>query len=175
MMYCKSIIPYEIRKGLHYLFYLFAVGLCFHVPPSGIPNGGFIAYVLGFSICMYSLDSLYVIFFMTERIDTSKFQVLPSGVTMTLAVSDRFQKCGEKGGFAYVCLPWVDRQWHAFSLFQDPSDPGLRAVFMLDVGNWTKAVHSELQRSNTSRPIWIQGPFASPYKTGERAACICNA
>jgi len=164
MMYFKTKISYEIRKGLHYLFFLFAIALCFHVPPSAIPNGGFIAYVLGFSIVLYTLDRLYIIFFMTERIDTSKFQVLPSGVTLTMAVSDRFQRCGEKGGFGYVCLPWVDRQWHAFSLFQDPSDPASRAVFMLDVGDWTNTVHTELQRNNTSRPVWIQGPFVSPYK-----------
>ena len=151
MMSFKTKISYEIRKGLHYLFFLFAIALCFHVPPSAIPNCGFIAYVLGFSIVLYTLDRLYIIFFMTERIDTSKFQVLPSGVTLTMAVSDRFQRCGEKGGFGYVCLPWVDRQWHAFSLFQDPSDPASRAVFMLDVGDWTNTVHTELQRNNTSR------------------------
>ena len=87
----------------------------------------------------------------TERIETSKFQVLPSGVQMTMKVSDRFRRWGEKGGFGYVCLPWVDRQWHAFSLFQDPSDPAARVVFILDVGDWTTAVHTELQRSNTSR------------------------
>ena len=167
MMYFKAVLPYEIRKGLHYLFYVFAIGLCFHVPPSGIPNGGFIAYVLGISIGVYTLDRLYVIFFMTERIDTSKFEVLPSGVQMTIAVSDRFQRCGDKGGFGYVCLPWIDRQWHAFSLFQDPSNPALRVVFILNVGNWTNEVHKELTRCNTSRPVWIQGPFVSPYKMGE--------
>ena len=40
MMYMKRKIRYEIRKGMHYLFYVFAVAMCFHVPPSAIPNGG---------------------------------------------------------------------------------------------------------------------------------------
>ena len=151
MLFFKTRISYEVRKGLHYLFYPFAIALCFHVPPSGIPNGGFIAYVLGFSIAVYTLDRMYVVFFMTERIDTSQFQALPSGVQMTMKVSDRFQRCGEKGGFGYVCLPWIDRQWHAFSLFQDPLNPNKRVVFMLDVGDWTSKVHTELQRNVTSR------------------------
>ncbi|KAL7537204.1 hypothetical protein ACHAXR_008944 [Thalassiosira sp. AJA248-18] len=163
IMHFKTTISYEIRKGLHYLFFLFAIAMCFHVPPSGIPNGGFIAYVLGFSIAMYTLDRLYIVFFMTERVEP-KFQVLPCGVQMNMVVSDRFQRCGEKGGFVYVCLPWIDRQWHAFSLFQDPSDSASRGLFILNVGNWSHAVHTELQRSNTSRPVWIRGPFVSPYR-----------
>ena len=72
MMYFKTVISYEVRKALHYLFFVFAVGLCFHVPASGIPNGGFISYVLGFSIAIYTIDQFIVTFFMTERIDTSK-------------------------------------------------------------------------------------------------------
>ena len=164
MICCKQRISYEVRKSLHYLFYVFAIALCFHVPPTGIPNGGFIAYVLGGSICMYTFDRLYIIFRMTERIDTSQFQVLPSGVYCSLAVSSRFQANIDKGGFGYICLPWVDRQWHAFSLFQDPNDPAKRVVFMLNVGDWTNKVHSELTRCNTSRPVWIQGPYVSPWK-----------
>lgn len=166
MMFKPKQISYEIRKGLHYLFFVFAIAMCFHVPTSGIPNGGYIAYVLGSIIVMYSFDRLYVIFFMTERVEP-KFQCTSSGVQMSMAVSDRFLSRGQKGGFCYVCLPWVDKQWHAFSLFQDPSDPNRRAVFMLDVGSWTNKVLTELQLSNTSRPVWIQGPFASPYKMGK--------
>ncbi len=40
MMYWKKKISYEIRKGLHYLFFVFAVAMCFHVPVTAIPNGG---------------------------------------------------------------------------------------------------------------------------------------
>ena len=63
---------------------------------------------------------------------------------MTMKVSDRFRNNLEKGGFDYVCLPWIDRQWHAFSLFQDPQDPSKRVVFILNVGDWTEKVHHEL-------------------------------
>ena len=162
MMYFKEAISYEIRKAGHYLFYLFAVGMALHVPPAAVPNGGYCAYILPFCIILYTLDTLYVWFFMTERIDTTRFSVLPTGVQMTMEVSDRFQRRGKNGGFAYVCLPWTDRnQWHAFSLFES-STTNLRHVFMLNTGNWTNAVHEALQR-NTVRPVWVCGPFASPY------------
>mmetsp|Transcript_28716 Transcript_28716/g.80835 ORF Transcript_28716/g.80835 Transcript_28716/m.80835 type:complete len:680 (+) Transcript_28716:174-2213(+) len=163
MLYMKTQIAYEIRKGIHYLFYVFAIVICWHVPVSGIPNGGFIAPVMGFCISLYTLDTLIVIFFFTEKIETTVFHVLPSGVQMTMAVSRQFQDRQASGGFAYVSLPWVDRnQWHAFSLFENPNEPSKRAVFMLKTGDWTHAVHDALQR-NTVRPVWVQGPFASPY------------
>ena len=164
MMYFRKAISYEIRKAAHYLFYLFAIGLALHVPPAAIPSGGFCAYILPICIVLYTLDTLYVWFFMTERIDTTRFSVLPTGVQMTMEVSDAFQRRGKskEGGYAYVCLPWTDRnQWHAFSLIE-PATPNIRHVFMQKTGNWTNAVHEGLQR-NTVRPVWVCGPFASPY------------
>ena len=82
---------------------------------------------------------------------------------MTMNVSERFQKSRLNGGYVYVLLPWVDRhQWHAFSLFEHPTDKQLKQIFMLKTGNWTTKVHNALQRS-TVRPVWVRGPFSSPY------------
>lgn len=80
MMYCKRKIRYEIRKALHYLFYVFAVAMCFHVPMTAIPNGGFILPVLGSCIVLYTLDACYVYLFLCEKIETTAFYVLSSGV-----------------------------------------------------------------------------------------------
>ena len=156
-------IKYEIRKKAHYLFIVFALALCFHTPASAIPNGGFTAYVFGAILLWYFLDASYCYFFMTEKIETTNFRVLPSGVRMDMNVSERFHGLGDKGGFCYVCLPWVDKnQWHAFSLFENPSNPAERQIFMLKAGDWTSQVHRMLQR-NTVRPVWVQGPFPTPY------------
>ena len=107
---------------------------------------------------------MYVYLFMTEKIETTTFDVLPNGVLMTMPVSKKFQQRGEKGGFAYVCLPWINRnEWHAFSLFENPADPSQRQVYMQVEGDWTSAVRRALQRK-TARPVWIQGPFHSPYQ-----------
>jgi len=163
MMYCKEKISYEIRKGLHYLFYLFAIAMCFHVPPSAIPNGGFIAPILGSCIVMYTLDTIYVYFFMCEKIETTSFHVLSSGVRISMPVSERFQEKAERGGYAYINLPWIDnKQWHPFSLFEDPSDPSIQQMFLLKCGDWTNAVHATLAR-DTTRGCFIKGPFPSPY------------
>lgn len=98
---------------------------------------------------------------MTELIETTKYHTLPSGVQM---VSKRFQEWGNSGGYAYVCFPWVDRhQWHAFSLFENPKAPQERQIFMQRTGDWTSRVHDLLQRDSV-RPVFIMGPFPSPYK-----------
>ena len=172
------LMSYEVRKYLHIaFFYVFALAIVFHNKTSAWPNGGYNQVILGFCIIYYTLDAIYVTFFMTELIETTIFNVLPSGVQMTMAVSEHFQKTYAQGGYGYVCLPWVSKhQWHAFSLFEHPSNPNLRQVFMFTVGNWTKEVHAQLQR-NTIRPAWIQGPFVSPYNNAlafDNTICVAT-
>jgi hypothetical protein len=172
------LMSYEVRKFMHIaFFYIFALAMVFHNKTSAWPNGGYNQVILGFCIIYYTLDLAYVTFFMTEMIETTIFNVLPSGVQMTMAVSEHFQKTYAQGGYGYVCLPWVSKhQWHAFSLFEHPSNPNLRQVFMLNVGNWTKEVHAQLQR-NTVRPAWIQGPFVSPYNNAlafDNTICVAT-
>ena len=160
-------IGYELRKRLHYLFVLFALALCFHTPTSAIPNGGFTAWVFGILLAWYFADNIYCFIWMTEKIETTNFKVLPSGVRMDMKVSSLFQHHGANGGYCYVCLPWVDpKQWHAFSLFENPADPTERQIFMQKNGDWTTDVHKMLQR-NTVRPVWVSGPFPSPYNRAE--------
>eukprot|EP00951_Prasinocladus_malaysianus_P003386 scaffold23927_cov41-Prasinocladus_malaysianus.AAC.1 len=106
-----------------------AVALCLHVPVSAIPNGGYMPYVMGACLCIYAADALYVFIFMTEKIETTTFQVLPSGVQMTFDVSQAFRKRRGQGGYVNVCLPWVDRtQWHAFSVYEFSADAKKRQV-----------------------------------------------
>ena len=99
---------------------------------------------------------------MTEKIHTPVFQVLESGVQITMTVSRSFQERLEQGGYVYICLPWVNREWHAFSLFEVADHVNQRQVFIQNVGNWTNALYQHLKR-NTHRPLWIQGPFASSF------------
>ena len=163
MLYYKRKLNYEVRKALHYLFYVFAVAMCFHVPPSAIPNGGFLAPILGSCIVLYALDATYVYIYLSEKVETTSFHVLSSGVRISMPVSERFQKQKQRSGFAYICIPWIDdKQWHPFSLFEDPSDPCTQQMFLMKAGDWTNAVHASLSR-DTTRPCWIKGPFPSPY------------
>jgi hypothetical protein len=45
-----------------------------------------------------------------------------------------------------------------------------RQIFIQDLGDWTHKVWEALKR-DTHRPIWVQGPFSSPY---DRAADYDN-
>merc|ERR1712151_55979 len=167
--YLKRKISYEIRRKFHTLFYLFALALCCHVPPSALPGGGFIGPAMGFTIIYYFLDASYVSLFMTEKIQTPIFQVLKSGFQITMTVSSSFKKRLDQGGFVYVCLPWVDsnrNEWHAFSLFEFPYDDNKRQIFIQNLGDWTNKVHEALQR-DTARPMWVQGPFKSAFHNAE--------
>jgi hypothetical protein len=160
-------ITFENRKFLHYGFYGMAIALAFHAPPSALPTGGFCAYVFPILLGWYTLDLLFVIFFMTEKVTTPIVQVLPTGVHMAMTVSNKFHARGNHGGIAYICLPWVSRnQWHAFSLYENNHTEMQREVFMSTTGDWTEQVHKEFQR-NTVRPVWIQGPFLTPYSNAE--------
>ena len=128
--------------------------LCFHVPTNAVPNGGYMAYVLGSCIALYALDACYVYFFMCEKIETTAFYVLSSGLRLSMmGVSDRFRgSAAARGGYAYVNIPWINnKQWHPFSLFGDPHDPSMMQVFLLKNGDWTNAVHKSLSR-DTVRP-----------------------
>ena len=109
----KAYFNYEIRKTFHYLYYIFALALCFHVPISRFPNGGFLGPIMGTVLIWYTLDVMYVILFMTEKIHTPVYQVLESGVQITMTISRRFQERLEQGGYVYICVPYVNRELHA--------------------------------------------------------------
>lgn len=156
-------MQYEVRKGLHYFFIVFCIAMSFHAPLSTIPNGGFAPILFPVIILWYMFDNLYVNLFMTEKIESTIFHVVPTGVQLTMTVSARFQSWAGSGGYCYVNFPWISkREWHAFSLFENPADPNERQIYIQDLGNWTHAILKALQR-DTRRPIWVSGPFSSPY------------
>ena len=62
----KQCLNYELRKLLHYMCIPLAVTMCWHVPASALPWGGYMPLVLGVVLCVYVLDFLYVGFYMTE-------------------------------------------------------------------------------------------------------------
>ena len=109
--------------------------------------GGFIAPVMGFTLCYYFLDAAYIALFMTEKIQTPVFQVLKSGFQITMTVSPGFKRrLDQEGGFVYVCFPWINNEWHAFSVFEFPHDDNKRQIFIQNLGDWTNKVHEALKR-----------------------------
>jgi len=162
----KHKMKFEIRKFAHYLFWVFCGAMTFHAPFHAFPNGGFCAFIFPTLMLSYGLDAVYVKCFMSELINTVDYKVLgQSGVELTMPVSQRFQDGILSGGFGYIMFPWVDKQqWHAFSLYENPRDPSCRHMFIAKAGDWTSKVHRKVEVcTNTSRPVWISGPFPSPY------------
>lgn len=156
-------MSYEVRKILHYFFVVFSIALAFHAPFSTIPNGGFAPIIFPVLIIWYVLDAMYVMLFWTEKIESTVFHVVPTGVQLTMQVSEEFQKRGQSGGYCYVCFPWIAKnEWHAYSLFENPSKPSERQIYIDNLGDWTQKVKDFLER-DTHRPIWVMGPFSSPY------------
>lgn len=163
MIWLKQTMCYEIRKYLHYFFVVMAIALCFHSTTASFPNGGFSAWIFSILIVWYVVDCFVVYLFMTEKIQTTVFCVSATGVQLTMSVSERFQRKRQSGGYCYVNFPWIDKyQWHAFSLHENPTKPEERQIYIHVLGDWTKRVHDALQR-DTVRPVWVQGPFSSPY------------
>ena len=171
MTWWRLKIIYEVRKNIHYLFIVFGLAMTWHAPKFTWrmqSNGGFCAYIFPILLGWWALDWFIAWNFLTEKIETTEFNVLPNGTQLTMAVSEFFDNNGAQGGYCYVCLPWVDKyQWHAFSLFENPTAPNERQIFMQRGGDWTFKVHKLCQR-DTVRPCWVQGPYPSPYNQAEQ-------
>jgi len=169
MTFFKKYIKFEMRKYAHYFFWIFLIAMTVHAPFWALPNAGYCHIIFPILIIWYGLDATYVKFFMSERINTVSYRVVDSGVELSMPVSDRFRKNLNSGGYGYVMAPWVDKkQWHAFSIYENPLDPSIRQMFMAKVGDWTKALHDKVDNSNDSaRPLWLCGPFPSPYNNAQ--------
>ena len=163
MTILKKIVNYETRKLTHYLFWVFCIAMAFHAPIKELPQSGYCYLVFPILIGWYCLDAAYVKIFMSESIDSVEYKAVKGGVELTMMVSDRFAK-KLNGGFGYVMAPWICKyQWHPFSIYQDPDDCRRRHMFIANLGDWTSKMHDTIESAPTARPLWISGPFPSPY------------
>jgi len=160
----KKLFQFEMRKYAHYFFWVFLIALTWHAPFWAFPNAGFCCIVFPTFTIWYGLDATYVKFWMSEKITTVDYKVLDSGIELSMPVSDRFQNSLASGGYGYVMAPWVDKhQWHAFSIYENPLDSSCRHMFIAKAGDWTTKMHEITAETDTSRPLWVCGPFPSPY------------
>ena len=155
---------WEWRKGLHYLSVVWGVALACHAPAMQV------AYIVGGTLAVYGLDYVWGLFARTHRIATSEFARLEDGVELTFRNPPGFGLAGDAPGYIMLCVPWLypsaKLEWHAFSLFPHPRRPGHSCVCVQRGGDWTRALHSAIERP-TTRPVWVAGPYASPYSTAD--------
>uniref|UniRef100_A0A7S2HFP6 Calmodulin n=1 Tax=Octactis speculum TaxID=3111310 RepID=A0A7S2HFP6_9STRA len=159
---------WEFRKGvIHVWFsYLFAIMLYFHCK-----NGSWVLI----AFCIYLADVIFVAAFRTYKVEHSKFQIIGKCVKLQFRNPPTFDV--DHLGYVNICVPWLDKsQWHAFSCYPSPTHPDHTELCMQVSGDWTTKLFKSLSARQSVRPVWIQGPFASPYeKSVERDNLIMVA
>jgi hypothetical protein len=145
---------WETRKTAHLLSVVSAVSLLWHTTRLRI--------FMGIIVGIYCLDRFYVSFKLTYRIEKPVFRRLPNGVQLSFPHPPNWHK--ETTGYVNIMVPWVSKtQWHPFSVYGHPQLHDHSSVCINAAGDWTRQLHKSIVRP-TSRPVWVQGPFASPYQ-----------
>ena len=146
--------PWETRKTAHLLSVVIAISLLWHTTR--------LRWFMGIIVGIYCLDRLYVNFALTYRIEKPVFRRLQNGVQLSFPHPPNWHK--ETTGYVNIMIPWVSKtQWHPFSVYGHPQLDDHSSVCINAAGDWTRELHKSIVRP-TSRPVWVQGPFASPYE-----------
>jgi glucose-6-phosphate 1-dehydrogenase len=151
----KKLVNWEIRKTAHMLSIPMAAALCFHTTRLFV----FMIIVLA----IYAADKIVQSFVCTHKITDSQWHRLANGVQLSFKSPAGWN--ANQLGYVNVAVPWISTtQWHPFSVYAHPTLEGYSAVCINTAGDWTRALHESISKP-TTRPVWIQGPFASPYAT----------
>lgn len=165
LQFLRSRTTFEMRKPAHMVGAVVFAAAC-------LGHGANLPFVALIAFIIYALDFLYATFVVAQRIDNSEFVRLGRGVELTFKDPPNWPKDKTAEGYVNVLVPWISLwQWHPFSVYKSFDRPGYSSIFAMDSGDWTSALHASIAR-DTKRPVWIQGPFPSPY--GERAVDFDN-
>jgi len=150
-------LSYEYRKGLHYLSWIWMVAMVLHAPATHI------FYLCGIPLLIYWLNYIAGIFRGTYLVPSTVFRRLGSGTSLSFINPPGFELKG--ASYIMVMLPWISRtQWHAFSVFPHPTQENASSVCIAALGDWSKQLHETIIRP-TSRAVWVNGPYLSPFAT----------
>ena len=148
----------KTRKGLHYLFLVYAICLCFHAEHTKV------FYLIGAPFLLYLVDAL--LFYLMSTFGTSDLRLNRLSHNL-MSLSWKIPKGWSgirTGGTVYICIPAVTtRQWHAFSFYEDEEErdedqSGVISALLLVVGDWTGAVHALATKPDTILEGFISGP-----------------
>jgi hypothetical protein len=154
----KRLMPWELRMRAHSFFsILFAVCIASHAPATHI----FIVASITFGA--YLIDWLFSQFLRTFKVTSSCFTRLEQGVQLRFKNPQGF--ASERNGYIYLLVPFISKyQWHAFSVYPHHELEDHSCVHIHACGDWTEQLFNETVQ-DTHRPVWVQGPFASPFST----------
>eukprot|EP01050_Picozoa_sp_SAG11_P015526 SAG11_NODE_2022_length_3911_cov_2.647954_2_plen_742_part_00 len=150
----RASLSWEVRKAAHLLCAPFGIALLWHTPRMLV----FCTAVMG----VYGADQAFTVFAASHRIDKPAFTRLANAVILTFANPAEWKDNGI--GYINVLVPWISRfQHHPFSVYAHPKRKNHSCVCIVAGGDWTRRLHDSLA-TPTTRPVWISGPFISPYQ-----------
>ncbi|KAL7532935.1 hypothetical protein ACHAXR_006525, partial [Thalassiosira sp. AJA248-18] len=157
--FVKDKMKFEWRKGLHYLFIVWALCLMFHAPQR-------IFWLIGVPLFIYLADSLVEMFSNTYLIESAYFERLSdASCLLTFENPEGFSKLN--AAYVYVMLPWISKsQNHAFTMFPG-REPNTSQVCISSVGRdgeWTAMLMKKISIP-AHLPAYITGPYLSPFSS----------
>ena len=152
----KHRLPFELRKGLHYLWIVWAIALVFHAPSR-------IYYLIGIPALLLLIDYLFGYFVRNTLIENAYCERYgENGVALHFQNPDSWDK-ELKTSYVYVMCPWISKyQWHAFTIFPEPRKKNHTMLCIANSGDWTKAMHEKI-KVPCFRPLYVLGPYKSQF------------
>eukprot|EP00577_Skeletonema_sp_RCC1716_P009407 CAMPEP_0113382790 /NCGR_PEP_ID=MMETSP0013_2-20120614/6028_1 /TAXON_ID=2843 ORGANISM="Skeletonema costatum, Strain 1716" /NCGR_SAMPLE_ID=MMETSP0013_2 /ASSEMBLY_ACC=CAM_ASM_000158 /LENGTH=652 /DNA_ID=CAMNT_0000265317 /DNA_START=138 /DNA_END=2093 /DNA_ORIENTATION=+ /assembly_acc=CAM_ASM_000158 len=162
----KERLAFEVRKGLHYLSIVWAIMLLFH-------SKSRIYYLIGIPALMYLVDYLFGYFGRNGLIENAFFERYgENGVALHFLNPPNWDK-KPKTSYVYVMCPWISKyQWHAFTIFPEPTKEDHTMLCIESSGDWTKELHRKI-KVPCLRPLYVLGPYKSPFS--DAAVTTSNA
>ena len=164
--FLKRRISFEVRKGLHYLFIVWALALLFHAP-SRIP------WLLGIPALVYAIDFIFGYFVTNNLIETAYFERYgENGVAVHFKNPSSWENRAPTS-YVYIMCPWISKyQWHAFTTFPEPLKENHSMLCIGASGDWTKELHDKIQ-APCLRPLYVHGPLMTEFS--DKAITTANA
>mmetsp|Transcript_14399 Transcript_14399/g.21596 ORF Transcript_14399/g.21596 Transcript_14399/m.21596 type:complete len:514 (+) Transcript_14399:3-1544(+) len=153
----KQNMQFELRKGLHYLAVVWAMALLWHAPSR-------IYYLIGIPALIYAVDYFFGFFIRNTLIENAHFEryCVHGGVSLYFKNP---QNWGEKPktSYVYIMCPWISKnQWHAFTMFPEPTKENHTMLCIGASGDWTKELHDKI-KVPSFKSLYVQGPYLSEF------------
>lgn len=163
-------MPFEIRKFIHTIGGVgFGISGMLHASATNV------RWVYGITILVYALDWLYANFWKTYEVQVCHFTRLHSSVVLHWENPPGWAHTTE--GYVNICIPFVKRyEWHAISIYPHANLENTSSLCIAKAGDWSNKLH-EVTVWKTTRPVWIQGPFLTPFASSvefDNAICVSS-
>ena len=164
--FLKQRLSFELRKGLHYLSIVWAIALLFHAP-SKIP------WLIGIPALVYVVDFIFGYFKRNNLVETAYFERYgENGVSLHFENPKSWENRSPTS-YVYIMCPWISKyEWHAFTMFPEPSKENHSMLCIGASGDWTKQLYDKIEVP-CLRQLYIHGPYMTEFS--DKAITTSNA